>query len=705
MHPTVRPATSDDIDIAALLRAISRRKFWIIALAVATGLATFVALSFVTPLFSSQARILIEREENSYKRPAGSQMLNERRESTDQEAISSQVQVLLSRDLAMGVVKDLRLDEDPEFNTQAGSGIIWRRLLRFIRFDQLPSQGVLQERVLDIFLSRLSVYQLQKSRVIAVEFQSSNPDTAAKAANRLSEFYLTWQQSAKLKQTKEASAWLSGQIKELTKQVEAADIAAERFRSSSGLLEGSNNTTLDAQQLSELNSQLILAKAQRTEAVARAQLIEKMLKDKGGVADAADVINSRLIQRLLEQRVRVQRELAEVSATLLPSHPRIIQLNSELADVRSQIRKEARKVVSGLRNEAQIAGAREASLRESLTELKHSAAKGNESQIKLRALEREAKANREVLESYLARYRDASSRSDQASVPAHASIISRAHVSSSPSFPQKGPISLLAFAAVALLGFAHTIARELIVPQNRLGPHASYDDNASAHSTRPHAVQVEHQSGFSTRKSPGDFAHHMEAGGLTRMIIAAPLSGWTDSTGQAIDIARELSEPGKNTVLIDAMVEGDHVAIALDLPDAPGVHQMLSGDASFEDAVRRDPDSALHVISGTTEPGRVFELDTQGLGPMLEALEAAYDNIIIYAAPAEASALVSLPSQVEPALVMIVDPSGSRDEALWLADEILTRADNSAHVMLHAQSQTRPWTMPQMPFLKRAAAG
>lgn len=189
------------------------------------------------------------------------------------------------------------------------------------------------------------------------------------------------------------------------------------------------------------------------------------------------------------------------------------------------------------------------------------------------------------------------------------------------------------------------------------------------------------------------------------MIIAAPLSGWADSTGQAIDIARELSEPGKNTVLIDAMVEGDHVAIALDLPDAPGVHQMLSGDASFEDAVRRDPDSALHVISGTTEPGRVFGLDMQGLGPMLEALEAAYENIIIYAAPAEASALVSLPSQVEPALVMIVDPSGSRDEALWLADEILTRADNSAHVMLHAQSQTRPWTMPQIPFLRRAAAG
>jgi uncharacterized protein involved in exopolysaccharide biosynthesis/Mrp family chromosome partitioning ATPase len=703
MHTTARTAASDDIDIAALLRAISARKFWIMAFAVAAGIATYVGLSFVTPLYSSQARILIEREENSYKRPAGSQILNERRDLTDQETVASQVEVLLSQDLAMGVVKELKLDEDPEFNKEAGSGMLLRRILRLVRLDQKPTQVALQERVLDAFLKRLSIYQLQKSRVIAVSFQSSNPDTAAKAVNKLSDFYLTWQQSAKLKQTKEASVWLSAQIKELTKKVESADIAAERFRSSSGLLEGSNNTTLDAQQLSELNSQLILAKAQRTEAEARAELIQIMLRDKGGVADAADVLKSRLIQRLLEQRVTVQRELAEVSATLLPSHPRIKQLNSELADVRRQIRKEARKVVSGLRNEAQIAGAREASLRESLGEMKLSASKGNENQIKLRALQREAKANREVLESYLARYRDASTRSDQASVPSHASIISRAHVSGTPSFPQKGPISLLAFAAVVLLGFAHTVARELIMPQHNLRAHGRWDDPAYSNDGRSRGLPVEQQSDFSMMKSPRDIARALAAG-HARLIIAAPLSGWADAAGQAIDTARELAASGKSAVLVDATLEGDHVAIALDLPDAPGIHQMLSMEASFEDSVRRDPDTALHVISGTTEPGRVFGLDTQGLGPMLKALEAAYENVIIFAAPAEASAFVSIPSRMEPALVLIAGPSGSRDESLWLADQILAKADSSADVTILANSDDRTWTMPQLPFLRRTAA-
>jgi uncharacterized protein involved in exopolysaccharide biosynthesis/Mrp family chromosome partitioning ATPase len=703
MNPSLRSAAPEDIDVAALLRAISARKFWIVLFAVAAGVATFVVLSFVTPLYSSQARILIEREENSYKRPAGSQVLNQHRALTDQEAVSSQVQVLLSRDLAMGVVKDLRLDEDPEFNKEAGSGLLWRRFLRFVHLDRQPTQSALQESVIDAFLDRLNVYQLQKSRVIAISFQSSNPETSAKAANKLAEFYLTWQQSEKLKQTKEASTWLSGQINQLTKKVEAADLNAERFRSSTGLFQGSNKTSLDAQQLSELNSQIILAKAQRTEAEARAELIQKMLKDKGGVADAADVLKSRLIQRLLEQRVVVQRELAEVSATLLPSHPRIKQLRSELAGVRRQISKEARKVVSGLKNEAQIAGSREVSLKESLAELKRATSKGNENQIKLRAFEREAKANREVLESYLARYRDASTRSDQASVPSRASIVSRAHISNIPSFPQKGPISLLAMAAIALLGFAHTVARELITPQHGMHSNDGMGEGGYVNNGRLQTSPNQQPSDLSVINSPQEIVRHLTSG-QKRLIVSAPLSGWADAVGQAIDTARELCASGESTVLVDAMVEGDHVAIAMDLPDAPGVHQLLSGLARFEDAIRRDPDTSLQVISGTTEPGRAYALNMQAVGPMLQALEAVYKNVIIFAAPAEATAIANMPTGTNSDLLLVTDPSGTKDEALWLADQIMSKADYLDSVMILTSSPNRTWSLRQIPFLRQAAA-
>lgn len=698
MQPKSPTARADDIEIAALLRAVNSRKGWILGMAALVAAAVYVGLSFVTPLYTSQARILIEREENTYRRPADAEIRSDQRGELDQEAIASQVQVLLSRDLAQSIVKELNLDNDPEFNRKSGFDVLSGRLLGMLGLDRSPTEQDARERAVDAFLDRLSVYQLQSSRVIAIEFQSRNPKTAAKAANTLAEFYLTWQQGEKLKQTKEASAWLSEQIKVLTKKVEQADIAAEKFRSSSGLLEGSNNTTLDTQQLSELNSQIILAKAQRTEAEARAGLIQKMLKEQGNVDGATDVLKSRLIQRLLEQKVRVQRELAEVSVNLLPSHPRIKGLKSEIADLERQIKEEARKVVASLENEAQIAGAREASLRESLAELKRTAAKGNENQIKLRALEREAKANRQLLESYLARYRDASSRSDSASVPAHASVVSRAHVSNKPSFPKKGPISLIAFAAVALLGFAQTVARELILPQDSTGPVQGSYANATQGNTGPTAPD-----GIVFANSSRKIAGQITASAHKRLVLT-PVSSQEEGPVKAVELARSVASTGSTVILVDATAGGDRIACALDLPDAPGINEMLSGDAAFEDTVRRDPESPLQVISGAWAEGANHSPDTEQLASILHALERAYDRVILYAGPQQAATLMQIGRRTESALIMLCGESISNEDALWHADRILGDMGSLAKVYILAHNPRSSWLGKPLPFAKKAAA-
>ena len=255
-----------------------------------------------------------------------------------------------------------------------------------------------EEKAANTFADNLDVFQLAKSSVIAIEYTSGNSPLAAKIANQLADSYVDWQRKEKLDQTKDATAWFRDQIEVLRKKTAEAEAAAEQFRSSQGLYSGSNNVTLNAQQLSEINSQLILAKAQRSEAEARARLIQKMIDDGGDIDATSEVVKSELIGRLVEQRVQVQRELAQLSATLLPSHPRIKQLNSELADVREQIRDEAAKIVKGLKNEAEVASARETSLRNSLNDTKAQASGQSDAEIKLRALEREAKANRDLLE-------------------------------------------------------------------------------------------------------------------------------------------------------------------------------------------------------------------------------------------------------------------------------------------------------------------
>lgn len=450
---------AEDIDLQTLGRAVWRAKGWILSLAIGAAILTYVVLSMMRPLYTSEARIIIQNDESAYTRPTA-QLGAEQVRALDEQAIQSQVQVLTSRDLAVAVIKALDLTDNSAFEKDGVTGIVGSLLKRIgIAGRSAESE---QEKAANTFAEHLSVFQLAKSSVIAAEYSSGDPTLAAAVANKLADTYLDWQREAKLEQTKDATAWLNAQIEVLRPRVAESEAAAEQFRASQGLFAGTNNVTLNAQQLSELNSQLILAKAQRSETQARARLIKKMLTDKSDIDATPEVMKSELIARLIDQRVQVQRQLAELSATLLPSHPRMQQLRSELADVRTQIRIEATKILKSLENEAEVAAARENSLRNDLNEMKTQASGLSEAEIKLRALEREAKAQRDLLESYLARYRDASARHDMGAVPAQAAIVSRAHASILPSFPKKLPISLLVAAAVALLSLAYVMARELI---------------------------------------------------------------------------------------------------------------------------------------------------------------------------------------------------------------------------------------------------
>lgn len=453
-------SVTDDVDLPTLGRALWQAKGWIVGLALGAGLVTFVALSMVRPLYTSEARILIQNDESAFTRPTSEEGRDTRETILDEQAVQSQVQVLTSRDLALDVVKALDLTNNPDFAKDAGVNL-FKRLLNRIGLGRGSPRSE-EEKAANALADNLEVFQLAKSSVIGIEYTSGDSPLAAKIANQLADSSIAWQRQAKLEQTKDATAWLNEQIEVLRKKVAESEAAVEQFRSSQGLYEGSNNVTLNAQQLSEINSQLILAKAQRSEAEARARLIQKMIDDGGDIDATPEVLKSELIGRLIEQRVQVQRELAQLSATLLPSHPRIKQLNSELSDVRDQIRGEATKIVKGLQNEAEVASARETSLRNSLNDTKAQASGQGDAEIKLRALEREAKANRDLLESYLARYRDASARHDMGAVPAQASIVSRAHGSLLPSFPKRGPLSLLIMVATALLALAFVVARELI---------------------------------------------------------------------------------------------------------------------------------------------------------------------------------------------------------------------------------------------------
>src|SRR6202045_4820732 len=444
------PAASEagDLDLRALGQALARHRGWIVVPTVLAAVLSIAAVNLVSPRYKSEARILIDGRENVFLRPNGERI--EERNALDPEAVTSQVQLLLSRDLASEIIKKNKLAERPEFDPVLQGLSPVKSLLALFGIGRDPFSLTPEERVLDAYFDRFTAYAVDKSRVGVIEFQSRDPELAARVANSISEGYLELQQGTRQEQAKSAGQWLSGEIENLRKRVADAESRVEDFRSKSSLFVGTNNTTLSNQQMGELNTQLNNARALRSDAESKARLIREMLQS-GKPIEASEVLNSELIRRLSEQRVTLRGQLAEQSSTLLDNHPRIKELKAQLAHLDGQIREEASKISRSLDNDARIAGGRVEGLNASLEQLKRQATSTNGQDGQLRALEREAKAQRDLLESYLAKYREANTRENIDAAPADGGLVSPAGVSTTPAYPKKLPIVLIATLATLLL--------------------------------------------------------------------------------------------------------------------------------------------------------------------------------------------------------------------------------------------------------------
>ena len=147
----------DEVDIGALGRALWRRKRWIVGLTLAAASLAFAAAKLVTPLYKSEARVLIEARENIFLRPEA-EKLTERRAVVDPEAVTSQVQLVLSRDLAGEVIRKLKLGERGEFDPVLRGLSRLKLYLVHLGLVKDPMEETPEERVLKSYFDRLVAY-------------------------------------------------------------------------------------------------------------------------------------------------------------------------------------------------------------------------------------------------------------------------------------------------------------------------------------------------------------------------------------------------------------------------------------------------------------------------------------------------------------------------------------------------------------------
>jgi succinoglycan biosynthesis transport protein ExoP len=694
--PAAAPyAASGEPDLRGLGRVLWQKKTAILTITlIAAGLA-FVVVNAITPRYRSESRLLLEARENIFLRAEADKSAD--RSTIDPEAVTSQAQLVLSRDLAREVIKKENLADNPEFDSGAGG---LRVVLGLIGIGRDPTAMTKEERTLEAYYERLNVSAIDKSRVISIDFSSASPELAARVANSIAETYLSLQQSAKLDQTRAAGNWLGSEIEKMRQRVADAEAKVEDYRSKSNLYVGSNNTSLPSQQLTEINSQISAARGQKADLEARAKQLRDLIRS-GNPIESSDIANSESMRRLIEQRIALRSQLAEQSTTLMDQHPRIKELKAQIGEVDRQIRTEGERLARQLDNDAKLAGDKLVSLTASLDQVKRLASQSNEQDVQLRALEREAKTQRDLVESYLAKYREASARDSINAAPPEARIISRASPAIKPAYPNKLPTVLIAAFAAFALSSGFIVTGALLAPGAVPPPGYSAYAYAPAAYTAPGYEQPmmaapivappltpptpsmappamprvaspplmpSIMGGLAPVPLPvssvDQIARSLRQGGDTgRRVTIVGTARNVGTTYAAITLARALAKEA-NVVLVDLAFGAPNLSVISTDPNAPGVAELVRGAASFGDIITRDQFSNVHLIAtgniGADGPALAA---SPMLATVIEALVRSYDHVVIDVGSAADIAVERFAPLAQRAVLVAGDPAHAATRA------------------------------------------
>jgi uncharacterized protein involved in exopolysaccharide biosynthesis/Mrp family chromosome partitioning ATPase len=658
-----------DIDLGRLFASLRERWLRIALVCVSVAVIAFILASMAAPSYRAETRILIETRESPYTRPQSAN--TDDRPILDSEGIASQVEVIDSTDILKKVADELDLAHHEEF--EADDLSLVGRLMVMAGLKSDPGNVAAENRVLRKLREKLEIYRVTDSRVIAVRFSSHDPELAAKVPNAIADAYLEVQKQAKIESNTSATDWLKPEIAELRKSVQAAEARVADYRAKSDLLVGQNNSVLATQQLSEISSELSRVKAARAAAEAKAQAVRAAMKDGTSIETLPAVLASSLIQRLRERQVELQSQIADLSTTLLANHPHIRALNSQLVDLDRQIREEARKVLEGLETEAETARLREQELVGELNTLKAQAARADQQQVELRALQRDAESKRQLLESYLTRYSEAASRGESAYLPPDARVISRAMTPSLPYFPKIIPITAAAFAASLLLMIIATLLTELFsgramrpaplpvaaIPQVAMPvviapvvEEAAVADDADGPPKMP--VMAAMGEAAAAQLGIDAAAEKLMRGRANRAVFVSPEGD--AAAASSVLVARMVADSGLRVILVDLTNSGAASVPMLETTAFPGITNLLASEAQFCDVIRGDLYSDCHIIPIGTASGTRAMRAADRLPIITESLATAYDVVIIECGHANADALRRLVGENSVIMVSALDP-------------------------------------------------
>lgn len=627
------------ISLRGIFAVLLRRRILIGAVAVAVAVLSFTAFLLQPRQYTATALVMINGGQDRTLAPT--QSISGAEIVPSAPVVDSQLEVLRSSLLAARLVDSLDLTSDPEWNATLRAGAP--------RGAHPPVSERVRQNVIIQVAKAISVRRRGLTYAAEVSATSTNPRRAAQMANQLVTLFQQYQLETKVQSADRANTWLASRLRELRGDVQTKEAAAERYRAQTGLL-STQSGLLTEQQTSEMQTEVMQARADLAEKEARYQQLQQMINS-GGSADAiAGVLNSGVITQLRAQEAEIAARQADLESRYGDAHPAVVNVRAERADIRHQINSEIARITSGMQSEVQVARARLSTLEGSMSAVRGQLAGNNEQLITLRQLEREASAARDVYQSFLQRYNEIT---DQGTLQSTADLISPAAVPTKPSSMRRALALFLSLAAGFGLGLVAAFLAEALDEgfddadevERKLGlPALASIPKLGRRELRHLPVTARHPAAYLLERPLSVFTEAcrilrttllFDAGRLKSQVIgvtsAVPGEG---KTTMSVCLARISALSGQRVMLIDCDLRRRSVKEVLDFEPAFGLLQVLAGEKTWRDASYVDEATGMHVLP-LSDSGFISKdvFGGEDMSRLIDELRGSFDLILLDCAP------------------------------------------------------------------------
>jgi succinoglycan biosynthesis transport protein ExoP len=612
-----------DRGVVHYLQVLYRRRY----IAAATFLVVFMSVALYTftavRVYEGSVRILIERDTPNV---VSFQEVLEQSEITD-DYYETQYRILQSRALARRAIDALDLWSHPQLSLPPRltvRGAIMAPVNAVARWFE-PARPVeppgaaetrTQSRVIDRFLSQVTVAAVRYSRLVDVTFRSPDPGLAARVANTLADQYIKQSLELRSDATREASEFLVQQLAEQRTRLDASEQALQAYRERTGSISLEERQNVVVQRLADLNAAVTKANTARIQKEAAYNQMKAVLENPAAMDGVPLILSNAFVQQQKSELAQLERQRAQLSEKLGPNHPDMVKVNVAIENAEGRLQAQIAQIVQATRNEYEAALAEERTLAAALNQQKIEAQQLNRAGIEYGVLQRDATANRQMFEALLKRTQETGVSEELKT--GNIRVVDQAEIPTGPVSPNilnnllMALLGGLTLAIGLVFGFEYAddrlknpdeVKKHLGLPF--LGMVPALFDKAITVPLLSNGVPSVFAESFRSIRTNVLFSSTDEGGRFIVITSSAPGEG---KTVVATNLALALAQAGHRVLLIDGDMRKPRVHEVFGAPATPGLSNLLVGNVTASEAILESGTPGFWIMPAGTLPPNPAEL-------------------------------------------------------------------------------------------------